>query len=493
MPRTVLLGFDAMDVRLTEQWASEGLLPNFARMMSTWTSRPTENPLGLLVGGIWPSFWSRSGVGHHGSYSYRQLLPGTYTTQLLSPADFDARPFWLDLDDAGRRCVIFDVPLVRPLPLRHGVHIVEWGTHDAQLPTSVSDPTVAELLDAVGPYPQRSCDAMVTSHPDGHQRLLGALLDGVQRRTRAIEGLLGPDFDLLAAVFSETHCAGHQFFHLHHTANPAHDPALVQQMGGDPLLAVYRALDAALGEVLTRLAPDDAVMVLLSHGMGPHFDGSSMLNAILQRIEARHRPLTGVARWRRAVPARARGARRRVERRLREQPRQPQIIDELRAWFAMPNNDLYGAVRLNLEGREPYGRIRQGDDFESTLDLLTRELLALRHVDSGSPAVLRVIRVDDHHPGPNRNMLPDLCVEWNWSEPFHSLTSPTIGTITADVRMGRTGDHRPHGAVFTHNLALPERSSLPIESVAGLLVDQVLTGRSGEADGGSAPRPTPHP
>ncbi|MEY4371402.1 MAG: hypothetical protein RL219_171, partial [Actinomycetota bacterium] len=122
-----------MDVHLARRWANDGLLPNFARVLSTWPSLPTENPLGLIVGGLWPSFWSRSGVGHHGSYSYRQLVPGTYTTERITPADIVVRPFWLDLDDAAQRCVIFDVPLVRPIPLRHGVHIADWGSHDAQL------------------------------------------------------------------------------------------------------------------------------------------------------------------------------------------------------------------------------------------------------------------------------------------------------------------------------------------------------------------------
>jgi hypothetical protein len=464
-----------MDVHLARRWANDGLLPNFARVLSTWPSLPTENPLGLIVGGLWPSFWSRSGVGHHGSYSYRQLVPGTYTTERITPADIVVRPFWLDLDDAAQRCVIFDVPLVRPIPLQHGVHIVDWGSHDAQLPTTITDPAVAERLATLGPYPQRSCDAVVRGHVDGYERLLDALLAGVRQRREAISLLLDDDVDFLAAVFSESHCAGHQFFHLHDPLFPGHDPALVQRLGGDPMLAVYRALDDALGELL-EVIPDDAhVMVLLSHGFGPHYDGSSMLNTILQRIEARHRPLTGIARWRRVIPARVRGAGRRLQRRFRPNPRERYYIDETRPWFTMPNNDLYGAIRLNLRGREPHGRVRPGDDAEAAVELLTNELMSITHEESGAPAVRRVVRVDDVHAGPRRDMLPDLCVEWNWSEPFRVLTSPTIGVLTAEVHSGRTGDHRPHGAVFTRHLALPDCASLRVEDLAGVVVNDVLT------------------
>lgn len=474
-----------MDVHLARRWAQDGLLPNFAGVLSTWPSLPTENPLGLIVGGLWPSFWSRSGVGHHGSYSYRQLVPGTYTTERFTPADIDVRPFWLDLDDAGQRCVIFDVPLVRPTPLQHGVHIVDWGSHDCQLDTTITDPDVAERFATLEPYPQRSCDAVVRGHPDGHEQLFRALLAGVRQRREAISLLLDNDVDLFAAVFSESHCAGHQFFHLHDPQFPGHEPALVQRLGGDPVLAVYRALDHALGELLRTIPDDSPIMVLLSHGFGPHYDGSSMLNTILQRIEARHRPLTGLSRWRRVLPARMRGASRRLRRHFRPNPRERSYIDETRAWFTMPNNDLYGAIRLNLRGREPHGRLRPGDDVEAAVELLTNELMSITHQESGAPAVRRVIRVDGVHAGPRRNMLPDLCVEWNWSEPFRVLTSPTIGVLTAEVRPGRTGDHRPHGAVFTRHLTLPDHRSVRVEDLAGLLVDDVLTT---QASGSATPQ-----
>lgn len=68
MARTVFLGFDAMDSHLVRTWASEGKLPNLAGVIDSWGSATTLNPVGLLVGGLWPNFWSQSGPAHHGSY-----------------------------------------------------------------------------------------------------------------------------------------------------------------------------------------------------------------------------------------------------------------------------------------------------------------------------------------------------------------------------------------------------------------------------------------
>ena len=66
-----------MDEVLARQWANEGLLPNFAPILESWPSLPMKHPEGLLVGGIWPEFWSQRGPGYHGSYCWRQFVPRT--------------------------------------------------------------------------------------------------------------------------------------------------------------------------------------------------------------------------------------------------------------------------------------------------------------------------------------------------------------------------------------------------------------------------------
>jgi hypothetical protein len=115
-----------------------------------------------------------------------------------------------------------------------------------------------------------------------------------------------------------------------------------------------------------------------------------------------------------------------------------------------------------------------GADQELAIQTIVEELLSLRHESTGSPAVLRVLRTDDYHQGPNRHVLPDLFVEWNWSEPFVALTSPTIGVICSTSEPLRTGDHRPHGEVFVRNIPLPVGSTIAVDSIAQLLVESAL-------------------
>lgn len=479
MAGTVFLGLDSMDARWTRQWASEGKLPNFAQLFATWPSLPTRNPEGMLVGGLWPSFWSQSGVAEHGSYCWRQLIPGTYITAEKKPTDFDASPFWLRLDDAGVRCAIFDMPLVRPIPLRHGVHIVDWGTHDSQLDPTFTDSSMEERFAAWGPYPQKRCDLTVEQH--GRERLIHDLHRGIEMRTAAVSSLLADDFDFVAAVFSETHCTGHQLFHLSDTTSDLHDAAMRERIGEDPILSLYQDTDRALGVLLKEIPADAAVMVLFSHSFGPHFDGNRMLREILERLAAVHRPPTRLARLRERARRLMQGGVRRVRRALvphGNHLRWPGNVDSAQPWFSVPNNDLYGAVRLNLRGREPWGRVTRGSDEEAMIALLTEELLALRHEGSGAPAVVRVIRTDDHHHGRMRDHLPDLVVEWNWTERFAALTSPSIGVVRDNYLALRTGDHRPYGEVLVRGLELPKATEIRVDQLAGVLVTDLLARRA---------------
>ena len=483
MTGVVFLGLDSMDCRLVRRWADEGLLPTFRQVIDTWPSAPTANPPGLMVGGLWPSFWSRSHPGIHGSYSWRQLIPNTYLTDMFRPTDFDTTPFWTELDAAGIRTAILDMPLVRPTHLQHGIHLVDWGSHDSQLPASTTaGPAFAHTLDrlaTLGDYPQRQCDTVVIHH--GHETLVENLHRGIDLRTEAIAILLDETPDVFATVFAETHCAGHQLYHVHDTASDRHDTALAARLGGDALLHAYQHIDRSLADVLGRLPADSSVMLLLSHGIGPHHDGNQLLPEILQRLAQRHRPTAPWRRQRERIYARGAGVWRRVQRRLGRRSRvdlKIRNLDGSAPWYPLPNNDLYGAVRVNRQGREPRGRVKSGAEYHEVLALLSNELLALRHASSGEPAVRAVLRADDLYPGPKRDWLPDLFIEWNWEEPFVELVSPTIGSIRSTEQPLRTGDHRLHGEVFVRSLALPNSQPIPVEQLAGLLVDEAYRRRA---------------
>lgn len=112
----------------------------------------------------------------------------------------------------------------------------------------------------------------------------------------------------------------------------------------------------------------------------------------------------------------------------------------------VPNNRC-GAIRLNLKGRDPFGRVEPGEECDALVDQLKQDLYALRQPGTDAPIVERVSTADeifgpDHHPN-----TPDLIVVFRTDlGRLEACTSPSVGLIEVPLNSPgypRTGDHRP--------------------------------------------------
>ena len=268
-PRILFLGLDALDRDLVLQWAGAGILPTFRSLLECGTFGPTENPPGLFVGAVWPSFFTATSPARHGRYCYEQIVQGTHYVRRFSPSDLKRLPFWTCLSEAGRRVAVVDVPkspLTRHL---NGVQVVDWGTHDPE-DTFQTWPVAlaAELTARFGSDPVGDCNR-ISRRAAGIEGFCANLEARIRTKTAICRELLErEDWDLFLAVFAESHCVGHQCWALHDSTALSHDPALARAVG-DPIERVYVALDAAVGELLRTAGPDTTVVVLASHGMGP--------------------------------------------------------------------------------------------------------------------------------------------------------------------------------------------------------------------------------
>jgi predicted AlkP superfamily phosphohydrolase/phosphomutase len=111
----------------------------------------------------------------------------------------------------------------------------------------------------------------------------------------------------------------------------------------------------------------------------------------------------------------------------------------------LAHNEMSGAVRINLVGREPGGLVRRGVEEARLRRRLTEELLALRDPVSGRPVVEAVVDAATEFPGPERDRLPDLLAVWAREGPIVGATSPAVGAITPGPHELRPGNHVPGG------------------------------------------------
>ena len=451
--RVLLIGLDAADAHLLLRGTDEGTLPNLARMRAEGAWGVVSSPSGFGSGAVWPSVATAVSPAKHSRYYYQQVRPGSYEAKRFEAEEFRAAPVWEHISDAGRKVAVYDVPKVGLSTGLNGRIAVDWMSHGPVYtglrtwPESYAD----DLTSTYGIDPLPKCD-MPGGRDEGQMRefldILELRIDQRERCTR--DAWNDDDLDLLVTVFAEPHCVGHQAWHVRDADHPQFDSEANTALG-DPVTSVYSAIDAAIGRIVADVDDDTVVVVFSGTGMGPNYTGNKILDEVLRRLEGtsmtRRRWVTNQAKLlgKRVLPTGMRRRGRPLKRRVEESAA---VGDRSRRKaFAIPHNDIAGAIRLNIAGREPDGLIDPAD-VDDYIDELRAHLLALRNVATGEPVVDRVVRISDEEDGPWLGHLPDLFVIWNRSSPIDRVTSDAVGTVEYIHRGNRTGDHNPESCFF---------------------------------------------
>ena len=125
---------------------------------------------------------------------------------------------------------------------------------------------------------------------------------------------------------------------------------------------------------------------------------------------------------------------------------QPNLLDNpkfrsIRSAYQIPHNELSGAVRINIKGREARGKFTPGNELCQWYEWIEASLLELTDPDTGHTVVDQVIRSDEQYPGKQRDRLPDLFVIWNRDRPITGISSKKIGVIRQNQPDWRSGNH----------------------------------------------------
>ncbi|MEP6834773.1 MAG: alkaline phosphatase family protein, partial [Gemmatimonas sp.] len=459
--QVLLIGLDSADRGLVDRWCDAGHLPAIAalRDRGVWANLSTPEAVGDDA--VWASFATGVPPGRHGRFFWNTVDRGRYDWVMSRDRPPPVPPFWVALSDAGRRVAVIDVPKCPLTPNLHGRQLVDWLTHGRDYAKTQSDPPewAEEVL--------RQFGGDATDVPTGEFLCAGTplpeekrpvfrhhMLDGIERKSRlATEVLAEGGWDLFLVVFKESHCAGHKFLGDDGAATP-------------DLLEVYRAMDRAVGRLVEAAGEGCLSLVFSDLGMSTNETGEHFLDQALARLEP------GMITWRQ-----------RLRRRLRWNATKDKRAGRLA--FQWEHNEMSGAIRFNLHGREPSGLVRPGAEHEELRRRLTRELLALRDPDSGRPVVRAVIDTATAFPGEETGRLPDLLAEWERSGPLVGATSPALGVLRVGPHPYRPGNHVSGGFCIAAGPGIaarterPDASLLDIAPTVARLLAVDLPGRNG--------------
>ena len=92
--RVIVLGFDGVDARLTEQWMNDGKLPNLSRLRDQGTFRPLRPTVPAQTPVSWSTFTTGIDPGRTGIFDFLRRDPKTYLP-VFAAFDEVSQPFLL--------------------------------------------------------------------------------------------------------------------------------------------------------------------------------------------------------------------------------------------------------------------------------------------------------------------------------------------------------------------------------------------------------------
>jgi UDP-glucose 4-epimerase len=90
--KLIILGFDGVDAKLTEQWMNEGKLPNLAKLRAEGSFSPLRPTIPSQTPVSWSTFSTGLNPGRHGVFDFLKRDPQTYVPAFAA-AEEGSEPF----------------------------------------------------------------------------------------------------------------------------------------------------------------------------------------------------------------------------------------------------------------------------------------------------------------------------------------------------------------------------------------------------------------
>lgn len=419
--RVLVVGLDGATWDLIGPWADGNLLPTLSALMREGAHGRIRSVMPPLTAPAWSSFYTGANPGKHGIYDFYHRLPGTYQTYPYNASHRKLPSIFRLVSRNGLRTIAVNPPLMYPAEDVNGYLIPGLGVPPGAARGTFPADLHAEVTRQLGfEWP------LAFSEPDipVNRQFVEKAAEYVNQSFRMLEYLMAkdPDWRFAFLQLQSTDTVLHRLWRFMDRYHPDHDPSAPASLKG-AILSHYRQVDRMLDRLVHTLPRNTALLIMSDHGHGPSHgtlntnlwllergwlvlkpDATTKLKHAAFRLgmtPSRFAAMLKVARSSRRFRQRSPG----LSRKSRSVFLSFRDIDWRRSRaYALGE---YGAVYLNLQGREPQGAVRPGE-YERTLTELSHELMDFQSPEWPGKLVTSVIPGSETHWGPYAADGPDL-------------------------------------------------------------------------------------
>lgn len=431
--KVMVIGLDGATFDLILPWMKEGVLPNIAGFLDGGSYGELESVIPPLTTPAWTSFMTGKNPGKHGIFDFAERTDGSYDVRWVSSLSRHGRSLWNLVNAHGGKVGVVNIPNNYP-PEKVDGFLVAWmdapGKSDYTYPKELAE----EIEKEVGDYIITILDWKENTSPENLRSNLHKMID--KRLQLTLHLMKNKPWDLFAVLFTATDIVQHCFWSYMDPRHPLHDPE-ASKVYRDAIKEVYIHVDRALGEIVSCLDSETAVVMMSDHGAGP-LRSVVNLNKWLEqegflrfrsqgrrrRVDLKTISMKGLQ-WAMSVLKKNLS----LECRSRLKKMIPGLRDRLEGALMSSLFDWqrtqaysfgsYGNIYVNLKHREPEGVVDKSE-YENLRKRISERLMELKDPVTGEKVVKKVYRREDLYKGPFLDRAPDLTAHWS-DAGYHSV------------------------------------------------------------------------
>jgi predicted AlkP superfamily phosphohydrolase/phosphomutase len=478
--KLVVIGWDGATWDLLSPWLAEGQLPHLAQLIenaSIGTLRSTILPLSPAA---WTTIVTGQNPGKHGVFDWFERKEGSYDVEYVHTGRIAAKPIWEYLNSDGKRIGVFGLPMIYPaVPVDgfmvSGMAAPSSTAKDFLFPASLS----AELEEQLGPFILAEKEVYKYGREADYLR---SLLDWMEYQKNVVRYLIETKpCDIYIIVFMQSDHAQHKLWRYLDPDFPNYDPDHDAQYK-DALLRVYQSLDEILGELVVLLGNDTHLMLMSDHGAGPCY-GVMYVNRWLheERLLTLKKGLSSdikswlaqrnvMLRFYRFVSKMGFG----WLANLVSKPARNKLLSTFLSfddvdWMRTKaySRGAFGQIYINLEGREPQGIVKPGEEYDQIVSDIMFKLSRLKHPKTGENLITDIHARAEVIEGPYLECAADILFS---VQGYLYQTAVKFGVENKDI-LGESeyedsGTHRPDGILVMTGPGIKPGVNIESASVA---------------------------
>ncbi len=461
--KVFVLGLDGGSFRALDPLVDAGVMTNLAGILRNGSRRILQSTIPPVTGPAWTTFMTGVNPATHGIFDFVRRVPGQMKRQIVAHGQIDAPTLFQMIERHGMKVGAVNLPLTYPPPSVNGFVVSGMLTPSLESEYTYPPDLKQEINQAVGPY---ILDVWWKRYSEQTAvDFVRELIRCLKQRTRTVRFLMkNNEWRFLTAVLTEVDRIHHSLWKYIEPDRSESRSRRHERIRGS-VIEFYRELDQCIGEIVGELPPKTNFLIMSDHGFGPmrkKFFINSWLNA-QGFLAANTRKLHGMRRRKkmlqgsrrildalglRSIASKAKGVVRKNEPRRMAPYDALDCIDWSKTVCYAASYSEQG-LYINLKGREPYGTVTPGAEYEEQREKIMEKLGTLRDPEDNRQLKVETFRKEEIYSGPHLDEAPDI------------VFSIEDGAYLADIGLEKevlmrstwqtgSGTHRPEG-IFIAN------------------------------------------